>query len=265
MTEIRNPLVDPAPKEIPLPRAPLARVVAQVRFPVVASVAREDFIGPFQEAIRAEYPVLRPETGPAIIAGPGGLTPGVRTVWRFLEVDGAWRATLAPDFVAIETTKYTSRGDLLGRLGRVLEATEKYVGPKVVDRLGLRYIDRLEEAALNEIPYLVRSEMIGVLGTPWGSEADHSICESAFNLPDGSRLQAKWGVLPKGKTVDPSSIEPLDSRTWILDLDLFSEKPARFSAGTLVEQTKRFAERIYTVFRWAATPAFIRRYGGEPE
>ena len=265
MHEIRNPLVDPPPKEIPLPRSPLARVVAQVRFPVVASVSRQDFIGSFQEAIRAEYPVLRPEKGRTIIAGPGGLTSEDKTVWRFMEVDGAWRATLAPDFVAIETTRYTSRDDLLGRLGRILEATEKHVGPRVVDRLGLRTIDRLEEAALCEIPPLVRPEMIGVLGTPWGSGADHSICESAFDLPDGSRLQAKWGVLPRGKTVDPSSIEPLDSRTWLLDLDLFTEKPGPFDSGAIVERARCFAGRIYTVFRWAATPAFIRRYGGEPE
>lgn len=267
MTEIRNPLVDPAPKEIPLPRAPLARVIAQVRFPVVASVARQDFIGPFQEAIRAEYPVLRPEKGRAILAGLGGvITSEERTVWRFTEVEEGWRASLAPDFVAIETTKYTSRNDLLSRLDRLLQATQAHIGPKVIDRLGLRYIDRLDASALAEIPRLVRPEIVGVIGLNWGSGAEHSICESAFDLPDGSgRLQSKWGVLPSDKTIDPSAIEPLGERTWILDLDLFSERRRPFEAAPAAAQARTFAERIYTMFRWAVTPEFIRRYGGTPE
>ena len=48
--------------EIPLPDAPLAFVVAQVRFERVASISSEEFIAGFQEAIRATLP---DETGAA--------------------------------------------------------------------------------------------------------------------------------------------------------------------------------------------------------
>lgn len=51
-----NPFGAPGPDEVPLERAPLVRVIAQLRFPPIVSLGRADFIGPFQEAIRSRYP-----------------------------------------------------------------------------------------------------------------------------------------------------------------------------------------------------------------
>jgi len=42
--------------------------------------------------------------------------------------------SLAPDFAALETTGYTSRGDFLGRLETILDALEEHVGPALVPR-----------------------------------------------------------------------------------------------------------------------------------
>jgi hypothetical protein len=30
-----------------------------------------------------------------------------------------------------------------------------------------------------------------------------------------------------------------------------------------MEMTRRFAEQIYSFFRWAVTPEFLKRFGGE--
>ena len=70
--------------------------------------------------------------------------------------------------------------------------------------------------------------------------------------------------LPPGATIDPAAIEPVAERSWILDLDVFSDRPATFSVDRLVDETKHFAEREYTFFRWAVTPEFLRKYGGNP-
>ena len=56
-----TPLKGPPPAEVPLENAPLVRVIAQVRYPLIASLENSSFIGPFQEAIRDDYPTLRPE------------------------------------------------------------------------------------------------------------------------------------------------------------------------------------------------------------
>jgi hypothetical protein len=47
-----TPLTGPPPAEVPLTDPPLVRVIAQVRFPLIASVEKREFIAPFQEAFR---------------------------------------------------------------------------------------------------------------------------------------------------------------------------------------------------------------------
>ena len=55
-----TPLEGPPPPEVPLADSPLVRVIAQVRFPLIASVEKRDFIAPFQEAIRKNCPEHAP-------------------------------------------------------------------------------------------------------------------------------------------------------------------------------------------------------------
>ena len=79
-----------------------------------------------------------------------------------------------------------------------------------------------------------------------------------------ARVLARWGCLPPGATVDPSAIEPAKEKSWILDLDMFSTTPVPFAVDRVVAEAQRYAERIYTVFRWAVTDDFLARYGGTP-
>jgi uncharacterized protein (TIGR04255 family) len=58
------PLHGPAPAEIPLPKAPLVSVIAQVRFPTLLTVPVAERIIGFQEAIRDRYPYLNREDVP---------------------------------------------------------------------------------------------------------------------------------------------------------------------------------------------------------
>ena len=266
MTAEYDPLVAPPPKEVPLRDAPLVRVIAQVRFSPILSVQQPEFIAPFQEAIRAAYPALRREHAQSLLVGPQGVASGQRQVaWRFADVDGAWRVSLAPEFVALETTTYSSRGDFIGRMQAVLEAVAKHLEPAVLQRVGLRYIDRVTGEALEDIANLVRPEMLGIVNTPLFQHARHEFSETLLDVPDiGGQLRARWGHLPAGSTVDPNAIEPIDEPSWILDIDMFSAHEGPFASDLLIEGLGRFAERLYTMFRWTVTEEFLRRYGEEP-
>lgn len=37
-----------------------------------------------------------------------------------------------------------------------------------------------------------------------------------------------------------------------------------FDVGRVIAEAKRYAERIYTIFRWAVTDEFLVRYAGKP-
>lgn len=264
MSVALDPLVAPPPAEIPLTNAPLVRVIAQLRFPEVLSVEQRDFVAPFQEAIRGRYPVLRQDQTQGIRLRPGDIVPGKPTVaWRFNDTSGHWRVTLTSEFLALETTNYTSRSDFFDRVKYLAEALEEHVGPGQLDRLGVRYIDRITGEAVDDIARLVRPEVRGIMGTIAATRARHAISEVMFELPT-ARVLARWGGLPPDQTVDPAAIEPASQRSWILDLDMSSAAPMPFSVERVVAEARQYAERIYTIFRWVVTEEFLARYGGQP-
>jgi|GEM_PF-196656 len=266
VTTTEMPLTGPPPSEVPLPEPPLVRVIAQVRFPLIASVEKREFIAPFQEAIRKDYPALRPEQSRSVVLGPQGVV-GTRsnTVWRFYDAGNAWSVTLAPDFLALETGEYSSRDDFLRRFEQVLHALKAHLDPQVIDRLGVRYIDRILGDNLTDIAELVRPEIAGILTTPLAEHADLSISENVFVLPDDAgRVTARWGLVPARGTVDPGAVDPIEEASWLLDLDAFQVDTCPLDVVLVITQARAFTERIYSIFRWAVTDEFLRRYGGKP-
>jgi len=261
-----NPLTAPSPEEVSLPEAPLVRVIAQVRFSSILAVRQAEFIAPFQEAIRGDYPIMRKEHRQSIHLGPQGADAGeTQVAWRFADADGFWRVSLAPEFVALETTAYSNRSDFIQRMRVALDAVEEHLHPAVTERVGLRYIDRVTGDELEHIGDLVRPDMLGIVNTSLFQHAEHELSDALLRLPGAiQKIRARWGHLPAGATVDPNAIEPIDERSWILDLDMFSIERRSFNRGSLVEDFGRFAKRIYAVFRWAVTEEFLRRYGGTP-
>ena len=264
MTSVEDPFVAPPPAEVPLRDAPLVRVIAQLRFPEVLSVEQRDLVAPFQEAIREVYPVLRQEQTQGIVLGLVGASPGKSKIaWRFSDSTSHWRVSLTSEFLALETTSYMSRSDFFDRLRFLAGALKEYVEPSQIDRLGVRYIDRITGLDVNDLAQLVRPEVRGISGTTVGAHAIHALSESAFDLSD-ARVLARWGSLPENATVDPAAIEPIEEKSWILDLDMFSTAPVPFVIDSVIANAERYAERIYTIFRWAVTDDFLARYGGKP-
>jgi uncharacterized protein (TIGR04255 family) len=259
----------PSVPEVPLANAPLVSVIAQVRFPPVMKIEADGgFVATFQEAIRKEYPILRPERQLGVmIGGPGGVQPqDAGTVWRFETKDpDAWQVTLAPTFVSLSARRYTSRSDLLTRLRVVLHALQAWLNPDVSDRIGVRYVDRISGDHLARLGKLVRPEILGVAGNEaalGNIEVVHALSDSLFRLDESTELRGRWGTLPAKATYDPG-IEPSHERSWVLDLDHYTSKPEDFDVATIYGKIADFCDRIYTFFRWVVTDDFLTEFGGE--
>jgi uncharacterized protein (TIGR04255 family) len=257
---VRNPLIDPPPPRVDLPNAPLAWVVVMVRFPMVLEVEQPDVLASFQFALRDRYPLGVLEQVQELTVGSQPLP--TKKVWRFQD-EKAWRVSLSQDFLALETRAYSSSEDLFERLAEVLRALMSKLQPARVERLGVRYIDRICGDELRDIQHLVRPEIAGVACTPAMQNCQHAFSDNAFRVDD-NLLIARWGLLPANATMDPSVIAPLESPSWILDLDMVSQQPFSFEEEAIVSRARAFASRIYTFFRWATTTEFLRRYGGTP-
>ncbi|WP_419919895.1 TIGR04255 family protein [Candidatus Poriferisocius sp.] len=253
----------PAVPSVPLPNSPLSLVVAQIRFPVVASIADHAFVGPFQERIRNLYSDLRREEELQVEIGPTGIQtqqPGI--VWRFTDEDN-WEVALAPEFLALATNSYTGRADFLDRLGFLLEALGAWINPRKVRRLGVRYIDRVGEEHIDSIGQLVRPEVLGpmTVSDPSGVRLQHSLTDCHYQFSDETAMRARWGFLPPKATFDPA-IDPIESSSWILDLDVsHGERP--FDPIAIQGQVQLFSDRIYRYFRWATTDQFIATFGAK--
>jgi uncharacterized protein (TIGR04255 family) len=257
----------PSVSEVPLTRAPLVNVIAQVRFPAVMKIEDNSFVANFQEEIRADYPILRPERQLGVMIGPGGAQPqDAGTVWRFETKDpDAWQVTLAPTFVALSAKRYTRRSDFLARLTVVLHALEGWLHPNVCDRIGVRYVDRLTGDQLPQLARLVRSEVLGIAGDETllgNADVVHTLSDTLFRLDDGSQLRGRWGRLPAGATYDPG-IEPAPKPSWVLDLDHYTSQPEDFDLAAIAGKAAEFCDRVYTFFRWAVTDAFLDEFGAK--
>lgn len=257
---INNPLVDPPPQEVPLPKAPLEWVVAMARFPMVMEIERPEFLAGFQNVLKARYPIGELETVQDLVLGAS--TPPPKKVWRFSD-EKRWRVSLAQDFVAVETRSYTSREDLVARLCEALHAMPVSGRPPRIDRLGVRYIDRIRGEELRDIAKLVRPEIAGVASTQAMPGCIHAFSDNAFHV-GGNVLVARWGLLPARATLDPAVMDAIDEPSWLLDLDMVSQQPLAFDPEAIGNQVREFATRIYTFFRWAVTDQFLVRYGGQP-
>jgi len=254
------PLQGPAPKEIPLPNAPLVSVIAQVRFPTRLAVRNPDRIIGFQDLIGTHYPHLERRVHSIIRSSPPS-TGGEDSVhWRFADDTRNWLVTLAEDFIALETRAYESRTDFLERLKIILQALEETLPPTHMTRFGIRYIDQIKGEPLTKIATLLRDEVIGVanlLGAPAKQLLTH--IEVAADPGD---LVARWGKLPANMTIDLSLAPPIREESWIIDLDVSKSGESPFLSEAIIETATLCAKRIYAVFRWMVTKDFLRTYGG---
>src|SRR5690606_16960723 len=156
------------------------------------------------------------------VGGRGQIEVRSSAVWRFHDREHRWRVTLAADFLALESSAYTSRSDFFGRFENLMVALADHVQPGALDRLGVRYTDRLTGEAFDDLPVFIHPALLGALGTAVGRHAKLAVSDSVFSLPDeGGQMRARWGILPENTTIDPNTIEAVNKPSWVLDLDAF--------------------------------------------
>jgi uncharacterized protein (TIGR04255 family) len=193
---------------------------------------------------------------------PGNVVPGV--VLAFSDPKSIWQVTVTETAVALETTEYSSRDDFCERSGEIFGALSSVMLPPVVDRVGMRYVDRLAGDAIARVPEFVIPELqalVGCIEEPMSIE--HSLTQTQIAVGDHESLQVRTGLLPAGLAFDPA-VPQLPEPTWLLDMDVFTTTAGfAFDSKELEQRLRRFAEVAYAFFRWATTDAFQDAHRGE--
>ena len=252
------------PGEVPLDRAPLVRVLCQVRFAREPELVDDTTERAIARELRESYPVRGAAQGtllpiPALETLMGKAAESFRT---FESQEGTWKVTVAADFVSLETSSYESRDDFLSRLSDLLVAIERVWRPARVLRVGLRYTDRIErpEGLVN----LVHRSLLGLL--PELTDPDTLTNQLLHTLLVDSETETQVQVgslcLPPGVSFD-GAIQPVPVDSWVLDIDASADSPNTFSEAELVARVRVLAERAYQVFHWAVTDEFRAKYGSQ--
>ncbi len=246
--------------ETPLPSAPLAKVLCQVRFPQLME-PRTAANAALSE-LRQIYPVVREKKETVIGLSPEGPVSmaGEKTLWTASDIEGTWQVTLSDQFFAIETSRYLSRSDFIERLRRVMEIVVERFDVPIYDRIGVRYINRIADPKdLAELNDLVKPVALGALLLPAGpAQMVHSLSDSVFIEGDAS-IKARWGWLPGGASIDPT-LEPPTTDYWLLDIDVSSTHEGKFSAEEMSNSAESFATKAHRLFSWLITDKYIEKY-----
>jgi uncharacterized protein (TIGR04255 family) len=249
--------------EVYLARAPLEKVLTQIQFSHTPDLVSDEGERRLAEAL-TRYPVRRRGVSLNLTIGPtpGEIKPEQATTRLFADVAGKWQVTVTETSVSLETSSYDSRNDFCQRAKEVFDAVAVVSVPPLVDRVGLRYVDRLRDSAdLAQLGQYVAPSLLGVQGHAAAElEVEYSITEALVRIAVDERLKVRCGLLPPGGVFDPA-LAPCPEASWVLDTDIFTtEGGFAFDSSALDERLRRYADHVYSFFRWATTDAFLEAF-----
>lgn len=268
---LSGPFDSPEPGNVPLPDAPLVRVLAQVRFPQFSQFLSEEvqIARKFAALVAEDYPLFEEGVETVFMLTPNGVTPqpGGSKLWRLRAADTSWQVSFAQNFVALETTAYVRRSDFTSRFLKVWEAFRSVARPPFIERAGIRYTNRIERPeVLDQVGRYLRPEVAGVIGVAMNvGTLERTVSESLYRFEDGSEFQARCARLPAGVSLEPT-LTPANVASWTLDLDSFHGwGPGGHAGDAIDEELLTLGLRCYQFFRWATTPSFLTEFGGAVE
>ncbi len=252
------PVELPAPDRTILEKAPLQLVVCQVRFDEADALndrktARRFFNklggvdGPFPKL--SQIQTQRVTIDPQALPGETPVTVQQRG-WRFSDPEGDRHVTLLAGSLALETTAYRSWDEFAPRLDRALSVLADEVDPAIEQRLGLRFVnlivlDEVHDAAGWD-DYIAADLLAPgghpVLG-PGVVAAQHRV---VLDLGDELRCLLNYGLAPDANGSGRVG--------YLLDLDVFRERSAPFSAADVFKASELMNDRAVSLFQQLTTP-----------
>jgi len=261
----------PAPDERLLARPPLELVICEIRVltdtpaalgaaeglrlkEIATSAGFEvDRIEPIQQQAFTVSTVPGTDTAPKLEKPRGG--------WKLTADDGNAIATVWPDVVNVQTTRYVSwEGTFRPLLAGVLTAFADVIRPEIRQRVGLRYVDRLvDQDAFTPVAWRGRvvDSLLGPISDPTlGDRVINSQQQVDLTIGDNRQALLRHGPFTDGAMHGAIS--------YILDIDVFDTTTTTFDIKDALHVTDELNKQALSLFQSALSEPYLATLRDNP-
>ncbi|WP_251883909.1 TIGR04255 family protein [Bifidobacterium longum] len=247
------------------PNTPIVDMIAEIRFSQCEPLDRIKLRG-FTTALGERLLLLTEETGTSVqLSGPDGqvevpVTNG-ETFPRWSSRDRRTVLTLRQNILSLETTDYPGYFNVRELLEKAVTALERFMAPKGVTRIGLRYIDEIRVPSDGEDPQPRWEDWVNLsLLGPKTVSGHHGLTLlgnqgiAVFGGEEGTTLVLRYGT--QDEYVIPSTPQlrrpmPSPGPLFKLDMDSFQtydDYIPPFEAGDILETADLLHKPVKNVF-----------------
>lgn len=235
-------------------KSPLRLVIGQVRFPLLFRFNEKPFLAPFQEAIQPEYPRPTQEQQAGVKITPKGVEPTGESLWRFSDRESNWSVVLGEGALTLESRRFTSIEDFIGRFEKLLNAANTHLGVEERSRLGLRFINEMRShgaTTLKDWAALLNPDFAGFTGADLlPGPVEHAFHEIR-SKPENGTLVIRHGVLTGTSVMHAAETASPQGPFYLIDIDYFDDRESRLDLEETIKTLRAYNDAIYQFFRWA--------------
>lgn len=252
-----RPFTGDSVRRVEMQNPPLALVLVQIRWPEHGRFLRDfrSLALDLGEQL-TDFPLFNEVSEGGVQITPEGVTqiPG-ETAYQWRSVDDVWGVHLTKRFVSLFCTRHPDyRFDELqnhlevvaGLLGDVLQV-------RTIDRIGLRYVNRITDAGLiTKLGEVFDPAVLGYVllnASAGGGQLRSSFNQASYSAEEVT-LNVRSGLLAPGEAPDPV-IPAVPAPTWVLDLDASVEQRVPYEAVIARATVGRLADVTYDFFKLA--------------
>jgi len=247
----------PAPKTDTLTNAPLELVVWQVRHERLtdASPARALAV---RDLLADPYPNISQGDVAELVIGPLPMVASQGSSgWQLKSADNLWTVVLIQDFLALESSGYTTWTEFFRRAKDLLGAVTQVSKPALVQRVGLRYVDRIKTmkaARPKEWEGLLETQVLGM--------ASHGQLGPAVSTAQTVSLIELGQAQVILRSSCASDANSPNGYSMVLDTDCFDATAEAFDAERIETVTNELHTIGLQVFQSVLTPSFFEELRG---
>jgi uncharacterized protein (TIGR04255 family) len=252
-----------------LANAPLEVAIIEVKFTSPAAEVAVEVAARIRdslaEVVTIDFPTIQPATQRAMqinFNAEGASWSGDQvTGWQVASSDGQHSATIFPGSVVWQVGDY-KRWSLSMRapLEVLLSAVATDLAPSLVQRIGLRYVDRFVDPSCKSLGDWVGKVDTTVLG-PLGNPVFGGMVRGAQQQIELA-LDGRHGALLRHGPIPDQASKTVN---YLLDLDVFSHGASAFVVADVVATAERLNRTALSLFQACVSADYLKSLQEEPD